>query len=281
MLPLLILLPCSSIAATLHESQTMRREPAARSVQMNAHGDIKKASQKTRSKPSSSEKDSFCNFDYPLGNADTNDCAVSGMDHLITQESDCLDAADHRHGTVLTAGGTHFVLESEWETKHPIGCFTMQSGSTNLYFYNGHEYDAGEGPPGNITGTPVCYRNKYVEGSNTSGNIDGICPDEYEVVKDGDDDTRCQNVASCLSKTHGSPFKIGTNHANDHVDYPVGCLIKNSGNDAGKAFYNAPNTFGPGSADVKNGWPLCVVSVENPDSRPTPTPAPASPAAAS
>jgi len=251
----LALLPHSILGATLYgEGHTMRRERRAEVVQLSARGDIGKSS-------SVADGEEFCDYDFPLGFKDSQNCSASNHSHIV-DEGMCVEAANQAGATAANGANGSFRLGTAWEKKFPKGCFKYEckeAANKICYFYN-------EGEPENkdVKGTPVCSRPKHTMGA---ANSNGGCPDGYMVL---DDETKCSSAAGCLGRGKGTEFRKGQHDAGEHVQFPRGCFVDV---DDGNVYYNGPSSFGTGST-VK-GTPVCVVKVANPDSPPPPTPAPA------
>merc|ERR1719253_1753931 len=124
-----------SSAATIlsePESSVMRREK--KMVLLDAGGQMihnepqkPKTLVKTQGELSSEDKANlaaeFCDYDFPVGKADTSNCSDTGKHALILEESMCLEAAIEAGATTVQ---NVFELGQEWEAKRPKGCFTYK-----------------------------------------------------------------------------------------------------------------------------------------------------------
>jgi len=272
---ILVLLPHISSAATLYaekEKSTMRRERPTGSVQLSAQGDFVQASRMTEAKSQPQSKSAqFCDYDFPLGKEGTNECAASSHSQIV-QENMCIEAAQVSDAATFHSS---FRLASEWEGKHPQGCFKATCAeATNkvCYFFNGD----GDKPAGTVEGTPVCSRPQYLNGTTDSNSA---CPDGYKVI---DDEAACASAALCLGHPHGVELRIGLHNPSRHLLFPHGCFVHSTD---GFAYFNQLNkteavstttapltTVTPAelgsmltvkSTEVK-GTPICVVAKRNP-----------------
>jgi len=234
----LILLPCSSFGATLHESQTIRREPI-RSVSLSASGEVtEETSWEDRAVGSS---DQFCDFDFPLGADGTNNCTDTSLHNLIIEEALCMEAAEQA-GENVTAKA-NFKIGIHWEKEHPVGCF-----KNNGYWFNAN----GNWPPLPVTGSPVCSRPKHMNGTK-DGN--GGCPDGYEVIMD---ETTCRQSATCLGYPKATQFRTGEHNSSRKLDHPKGCWVDENDRQ-GTAYFNEASAMGVGTH--VEGTPICIVTV--------------------
>lgn len=253
----LALLATSAHGATLYgeKSQTVRREAPVKTVEMSSRAEMMQVSP-AKTDPNTlvtTEEEledmavQFCDYDFPTGKTDTNNCTDGSKHEMILQEEMCIFAASEAGAT--TAHDS-FKEPAEWEDKHPKGCFKYkcsESPKNVCYFYNG------DGDwPSQPKGTPICSRPKHLNGTKDSAAKDGGCPSGYKVVDDGE---TCYKSAGCLGYCTGAEFRIGTSNASKHLEYPRGCFIDNTD---GCVYYNGPSSMGEGKS--VSGTPICNVS---------------------
>lgn len=228
----------------------MRREPSPHKLHITPRGEVLMES---RAKPSDDEVEEdmaveFCNYDFPVGRLDTNNCTDSSKHSLILQEGMCIEAA--RMAGAYTFHDD-FKLTSEWYDKHPKGCFKYNCGEARnriCYFFNGD----GDWPTGPLKGEPICSRPRRLNGTKDSPAADGGCPAGYEVI---DHNETCSEAAKCMGYCQGTQFSIGVHNASHHLLHPRGCFIDDVD---GCVYYNGPSHMGVGTS--VRGTPICNVS---------------------
>lgn len=208
--------------------------------------------------PTQDEQDpeSFCDYDFPWGNQNSNDCDSRS----ITAESDlsqdeCIFAAEQA-GAVTHHG--NFDVDQDWQNVRPIGCFMFPCGNQKCYYHN----EDLSTPRGQLTGIPVCRRYMYIEGTATAGafvNDTRICNNaDYSAGIINSD--KCRNVAKCLGHETGADFTIGAKNGADELLHPQGCFVHAAERTAeGKeVVYFNPLTMGQAPTKPE-GKPLCKV----------------------
>jgi len=204
----------------------------------------------------------FCRNGYLLGQEGTNECQDAALHSLITTVGPCEDAARAAGGEIGTPT-THFVLQGVVIIEeYPIGCY--REAGDGPFFFN----PSGSLPtnPGKHGATPVCRRNRNVNGTT---NSNGGCPTDsthaYQRVLDL---STCQKLASCegYCKDLNNVFEVGTQVPSEAVrddreawtskynEMPSGCFIRP---EDGCVYYNTPQAAEP---TAPKGIPLCNIS---------------------
>jgi len=301
MLHVFALLPWCGIAATLHSedrSGIIRSEVSSRRVNLNAHGDIIKAS--GAAEVIQTLRGATCNIDFLMGQEKKNNCTTLGggggggnssggngtllelangtapesggggggapvypqptAHTLLIDRGQCRDAAAIMNGKVQNA--TLFAKTYDEQDFVPKGCFqdACDPPGENAWDKVCFFYNAnGDWPRSIASGTPICTRPKLLNGTK---DTDGAsCVDAYKVI---DDDAVCKSAALCLGYEIApkEEYSIGNFNASEHLDRPRGCFINEKN---GYVYYNDYDpTIIPQRATVKvTGIPLCIVeSVE-------------------
>jgi hypothetical protein len=191
----------------------------------------------------------MCNDDYPLGNADTNNCSLANAEYgNILQEAMCVQAAKDANATVVP---DKFRLTLEWYDKHPKGCFKAECSEDPkgvCYFYN---------PIGDVPkhpkGSPVCSRPRYLNG--TAEAATGVkCPTDYQSIMHED---ACQEAGVCLGFCSGTEFRKAVQNASKFEEFPLGCFIHA---ELDCVFFNAPQPNRTEPPKRPQGTPICNVS---------------------
>jgi len=200
-----------------------------------------------------SNKDTdMCNDDYPLGNADTNNCSLANAAYEnILQEAMCIQAAKDANATVVHDKFRLVEDQSDWYDKRPKGCFKAECGEDPkgvCYFYN---------PVGDVPkhpkGEPVCSRPRYLNG--TANATTGVkCPADYQSIMHED---ACQEAGVCLGYCSGTEFREAVQNASKFEEFPLGCFIHAK---LGCVFFNAPQTNRTDPPKQPQGTPICNVS---------------------
>merc|ERR1719213_972109 len=95
-----------------------------------------------------------------------------------------------------------FKMGTTYGDSRPQGCFKYgcsEDTEAGCYFYN-----AGEGD-GNVSGTPVCTRNKLENGTIDGQGCGLFASQGYKVITS---DTSCQAAATCMNIPMNVPFHI-------------------------------------------------------------------------
>jgi len=275
---------CGAAIPTEHESRTMRREvmltadgeledrksrPEGEQLTVDANGDVKDAIAE-RNETCFAPDTNFINYDFPLGEEGTNECKNDAMGNkhcYMNRPQMCEFAASESEATVPAT----FRLQPEWFKQHPKGCFKASCSEASngaCMFWN----SVAIGPSTNFTGTPVCWRPKYVAGTPDSLGLDDTdttgasCNNnpDYKVVT---------AVQECYDVTQFLPnhvvaynFMIGIQpaiNASMHLLHPLGCFTMKNAQGADEVFFNNPNETVASATPSPTGTPICVVAVKN------------------
>lgn len=199
-----------------------------------------------------------CNDDFELGTENSNECnpADPGKQDPVDEEAMCMRAATAAN---VTAPRTTFVIHDSYYDKRPAGCFMFSCSEDPkgvCFFYNNNPET-----PRNPQGTPVCLRNKYVNGTK---DTKGGCPEGYENLLDI---ASCRKASKCWTWCDEDSFDVNAQNNSKYHDYPQGCFI----NEKTNCF--AYNTIKKSMGEPSNphGMPVCVVSQQLhwPDSLPS------------
>jgi hypothetical protein len=196
-----------------------------------------------------------CRFDFPRGDPDTNMCdSRSVTQYSDMTESMCIWAAEQAGAITEPA---HMQVPLDWESRRPKGCFMFKCLDSDnwCYYWNGD----GAMPDGNLSGTPVCHRPRYIFGTSHPGkNITApeLCAnDDYAVIAD---ENECRLAASCLGDCAGGNFLIGVKNASTQMLFPPGCFLhKNDTSDLPCVHFNPDTLKMPPT--LPEGSPICRV----------------------
>lgn len=243
------------------QNRVIRRE-AAGAVHLSADGGMVKLQDNDASGPKL-EDTQFCPNDYPKGMVKTNDCHTpvgEPFTHVrIMQEAVCRDAATASGGLSHRAPND-FVLNEELYMKRPWGCYASPCDVNNkgpdatCYFWNGSP----NAPDDIQSGTPICKRPKFANGTATPNDALNGCPFNYQAIMH---ELTCWEAGKCLGRTEGGTtpgagFRIGEKNASEHHDHPIGCFINPYD---GEVYYNFVEA-GWESPAHPYGVPICNVS---------------------
>lgn len=206
----------------------------------------------------------FGKYDFILGDDMSSNCTNQynaanmsfGKEKLMNDPTMCMFAATLSGATVLESVNKFEVpAATPNENQHPQGCFkdactlfgSTSTASTCYYFNN-----KGDPKPDNIqSGTPVCYRLKFVRGKrdhnpDPSATNDPVCPLGYSSV---------QSNHTC-QYTDVPPVMNANDFYRHSIDYPQGCFIMQDDTGAEKVYFNSR------VHDQTNisGTPVCMVS---------------------
>lgn len=194
--------------------------------------------------PDGSISEEDCDQEPILGLADSNNCSDMTKHALIIDKATC------ERAMILSGGKKDEVMgfdiadgtaqADENQDRHPSGCFISACGSVKghkvaerndfdvpCFYFNQKEWPA---HPGEYGGTPVCFRDRYLNGSTyTNGkneeeetwNDDESCPEGYQVVMN---ETQCRSTAVCLGMKQAEEFRVGTTNHSENSLYPIGCF---------------------------------------------------------
>lgn len=202
----------------------------------------------------------YCDEDFPVGLAATNDCNETwGGNHSpIMSESMCIQAAEEAGATVTHAT---LVIPATLRLVRPKGCFKMpcpSDAAKTCYYFN----DAGDTPgpaSGKVilnTTAPVCHRPRYVNYTVPDTDTgDAGCPDGYRLIRTEDP---CRQAQNCLGKEPGDEFRIGMNNATRHRDHPYGCFVAAEDD---KVYINEASRMGSGPSVT--GRLICKVKISS------------------
>jgi len=171
--------------------------------------------------------------------------ASSVPDHDITADL-CIQAAG-ASGAMTT---DTFRIKDKWRYEQPKGCFKHEcdeSANGVCYFYNDNGDTNWPTAETNFTGTPICSRPKYQNGTE---NGEGGCPEGYMVIMHEDP---CLKASSCLSENEPGPDNIII--LDNKAQHPWGCFIAADG----KVQFNGL-VEGLGKTTPLSGTPVCIVN---------------------
>jgi len=275
--------------STEQESRTMRREvtqvmltaegeqmkvesrPESEQLVVDSNGDVKNAADE-REAACAAPDTNFINYDFPLGQEGTSTCKddATGAKHCtMTRPGMCEFAASESAATVTST----FRLHNEWYNSHPKGCFKAKcTEATNgaCMFWN--SVAIAPVANDNITGTPVCWRAKYLAGTPDSPGLDDtdttgasckLNPD-YKVVTAYQE---CFEVTKFLpGHVVAYNFMVGiqpARNASMHMLHPLGCFTIKNAEGASEVYFNSPNETIDSATRKPTGTPICVVAVKN------------------
>jgi hypothetical protein len=160
-----------------------------------------------------------CEWDWPVSDnpcgclIDTDDDANGLKAHtFIESEEQCMEAAKEA-GVSAPGVHAHFAIGppvksyDHWQQEHPMGCFKVTDCSLDprgiCYFYNeiaiqpihcnpDKSATLQDGTRPNVTGSPVCKRQRYAFGLKPNENHN--CPDGYGTIMD---DGACRIAGTC------------------------------------------------------------------------------------
>jgi hypothetical protein len=273
-------------AATMAASEIVRREQKEQksvSLHLSAGGSLDREYGFDFSMPQAKKMDTkinTCNDDYPLGQLNVNECTEQHFDYPILNREVCVEAAAEAGVTTVHS---KFDIAKEWYYKHPRGCFKVPCSEAHsatghaadteqdekdaaethanggyCYFFN----PVGENPPSaanQLTGVPVCYRPKMINGTIDDSTKAVNCRDGFRTIETLND---CQFAAECLGLCKGHSFDIDSTVNLDYNKYPEGCFIHPAD---GCVYLNTKPNQVAGQAAWGNptnpeGTPLCNVT---------------------
>lgn len=182
-----------------------------------------------------------CDDVFELGLENSDDCGRNRS--IIEDDGKCREAADVNH--YVMPGGSGVLKGAKWENTRPKGCFKFscaESSTGECYFYNEREDPV---PAAEITGTPVCLKPKYANGT-AAGNATVTCPMGYSMITD---EEKCRGAGICQGYCEGSEFRASIAGNADH--YPAGCFIHEV---EGCVYFNPPKATSP---THPVGTPVC------------------------
>jgi len=273
---------------TSEKESVMRRE--AQSVHLSPHGEmvkeaphkmVKEAPElstnyagKLTAKEYAKLSVDYCNYDFVLG-TDTAPGNCSQANESIIDETTCI-FAQTLSGAGVASSGFSLDHDERYENSRPKGCFKYSpcGGVANgvCYFYNTIETTPNDTYAMSkyseaFGGTPVCYRPKYVLGTN---DTNAGCPGGYKAITSEDTTDQLQHenlcflTANCMGQyAAATDFRIGEHNASKHLDFPRGCFVDNDGlvdGNAGKVYFNAKTAEGFGADGAVKGTPICKVN---------------------
>lgn len=204
-----------------------------------------------------------CDYAFYDGVPGTNNCEGAGVlagGTNVRLPSACKVAASLRGFHTTT---TNFEIDSDSESDHPKGCFyqACSEDTTNgCYWYNGIE----NAPTGNLSGTPICERKKFENGTASAG-AENTCPNGYRNMESslGEDHDAglCKKMAECLSYCKGGeiddlPFLVHEDTQSQYHNFPIGCFIHATD---GCVYFNKRETT-LGLPSNPSGIPVCFLN---------------------
>jgi hypothetical protein len=217
------------------------------------------------------------------GKAGSNDCQKPSQDNIIQDRSTCVTAEGQLKEEALAADSSAKwaspIPAEQMDTPHakynhhPRGCWRgegphCEDNATGCFYFNNNDGDGNPtGDPDNankITGTPLCYRKLYIDGtpsSNDCGDAEYVKITNFSV---------CSEMASCMTKQLGAPnTKIseiivegagpkGPKQSEEsYADYPEGCFVDAETN---HLYFNDATAEGktPATAATLKGTLICM-----------------------
>lgn len=234
----------------------IRGEPVQRSVLLEATGELVKKADPAPAPASPIHAEPLgdtktCNMDYMEGPA--NGLACAAATHTpITDSAVCLEAAQVT-GTQVMPRATFLIAHPDF-SKHPRGCFKMpctEGNATECYFFNDDDDESFRSHADTVTGTPICTRDKY-----TNGTKDGsACYSIYNLIAS---EKECNDAAECLGYPSADTFRIDEDEGNTkrYDLFPQGCFIMKKDQ---HVYFNA---YTSSMAKPTNpvGTPICKVT---------------------
>jgi len=249
-------------------------------VELGSTGEIQLSSQQQKSEeqPRARDHDGLCDKVFVFGADGEDDC---GNFTLIQEEDLCQKAADEMNLVKEIMTGT-ITQHTDLEKQRPRGCFKAPcTNSANECIYlNDRDVDVNRSL-WTITGTPVCIKNRFINGT-AAANASVECPPGYTEIEN---EHECTVAASCQLRCTGDPmmlkgvpeyndgFQVAGSAVADYNKYPTGCFVSETQQcpgtagptlaDAGKTVFFNPVKLGISLPSNPQGTPICIADKES------------------